>query len=136
MDEASLWGEPGGPADPRFLEAAHRRSTGALRFLDRGTGVDVAAGHLELRRAADPTLLRADRVVLFARLARRILPPRPALIALVLFAFSDDLIYYSSELKPYSLDLAVGLAISLAAFDALGKPASGRRRLGIGDPRR
>ena len=55
------------------------------------------------------------------------MPRRPALIALVLFAFSDDLIYYSSELKPYSLDLAIGLAVSLAALDALGKPVSVRR---------
>ena len=54
------------------------------------------------------------------------LPRRAALVALALFAFSDDLIYYSSEMKPYSVDLAVGLAISLAALDALGKPATTR----------
>ena len=41
---------------------------------------------------------------------------RPALIALVLFAFSDDLNYYSSELKPYSMDLACGLAITLMSI--------------------
>ena len=40
-------------------------------------------------------------------------------MALILFAFSDDLVYYSSEMKPYSLDLAVGLALTLAALDAL-----------------
>ncbi len=38
-----------------------------------------------------------------------------------MFAFSDDLIYYSSELKPYTVDLAIGLALSLAAIDALGE---------------
>jgi hypothetical protein len=43
-----------------------------------------------------------------------------------LFAFSDDLIYYSSEMKPYSVDLAIGLAISLAAFDAWSWPGSTR----------
>ena len=46
---------------------------------------------------------------LFDRLAARVLPRRAALVALALFAFSDDLIYYSSEFKPYSLDLAFGL---------------------------
>src|SRR5262249_43768467 len=61
---------------------------------------------------------------LFARLTRRILPRRPALVALVLFAFSDDQIYYASEMKPYSLDLVLGLAITLAALDALEKPVS------------
>ena len=50
------------------------------------------------------------------------LPRRAAVLALVLFAFSDDLIYYSSELKPYSVDLAVGLALSLAVIDALSRP--------------
>jgi hypothetical protein len=68
---------------------------------------------------------------MFSRLARRVLPPRPALVALYLFALSDDLIYYSSELKPYSLDLAVGLAIILAALGALAKPARGRQTVGL-----
>ncbi len=44
----------------------------------------------------------------------------------MLFALSDDLIYYSSEMKPYSVDLAVGLAISLVALGALGNPATVR----------
>jgi hypothetical protein len=63
---------------------------------------------------------------LFARLANRILPRRAALVALVLFAFSDDLIYYSSEFKPYALDLAYGLAISLMTVEAMGAPPSPR----------
>ncbi len=63
---------------------------------------------------------------LFRWLARIVLPQRAALVALVLFAFSDDLIYYSSEFKPYSLDLAVGLAITLGAAAALGRTPSTR----------
>jgi hypothetical protein len=59
---------------------------------------------------------------LFARLVRSVLRRRAALVALGLFAFSDDLIYYSSELKPYSVDLAIALALSLAVIDALGRP--------------
>jgi hypothetical protein len=38
---------------------------------------------------------------------------------LVLFAFSDDLVYYASEMKPYSLDVAIGLAITVAATGAI-----------------
>jgi hypothetical protein len=63
---------------------------------------------------------------LFWRLAPRILPRRPALIALILFALSDDLIYYSSEMKPYSLDAAIGVAITLVASAALGRAPSAR----------
>ncbi len=70
-------------------------------------------------------------LVAFAVLARRIMLRRPALVALALFAFSDDLIYYSSEFKPYSLDLATGLAITLLACDAVAKPATWRRAAGI-----
>ena len=40
--------------------------------------------------------------------------------------FSDDLVYYSSELKPYSCDLALGLAITLAAWRLLDQPLRGR----------
>ncbi len=63
----------------------------------------------------------------FSNLARRILPRRPALLAMALFAFSDDLIYYSSEFKPYSLDLVLGLAITLLTYDAVARPATARR---------
>ena len=63
---------------------------------------------------------------LFSLLAPRILSRRAALVALVLFAFSDDLIYYSSEMKPYSLDLAIGLAVTLAACRVLGRSPSPR----------
>jgi hypothetical protein len=63
---------------------------------------------------------------LFASLARRILSRQAALVALVLFAVSDDLIHYSSEMKPYSVDLAVGLAITLAAALALANAHAAR----------
>ena len=52
---------------------------------------------------------------------------RPALVALVLFAVSDDLTHYSSELKPYSVDLAVALVFNLMAIEALDKPITFRR---------
>jgi hypothetical protein len=55
------------------------------------------------------------------RLAPRLLPRRSALVALTLFALSDDLIYYSSEFKPYSLDLFFGVATTMAAASALGR---------------
>ena len=62
---------------------------------------------------------------LFKSLAFRLLPSAAAMVALALFAFSDDLVYYSSELKPYSCDLALGLAITLAALRLLDQPLRG-----------
>lgn len=48
--------------------------------------------------------------------ADRILSRRAALIALALLAFSDEQIYYSTELKPYGTDLTVALALILATL--------------------
>lgn len=47
---------------------------------------------------------------------RRLMPGRAALAALALLAFSDEQIYFASELKPYGLDLTVGLGLTLAAL--------------------
>lgn len=58
----------------------------------------------------------------FHKLSGRCLSARPALLAIVLFSMSDDLVYYSSELKPYSLDLLSGLAITLGALRFLKIP--------------
>jgi hypothetical protein len=67
-----------------------------------------------------PLVCGVASLFLFDRLARHYLKPTAALIALALFAVSDDLIYYASELKPYSCDVTVALACSLlgAAMDA------------------
>ena len=52
----------------------------------------------------------------FKSLAVRWLSFASALVALALFALSDDLVYYSSELKPYSCDLLASLwALSTSA---------------------
>jgi Dolichyl-phosphate-mannose-protein mannosyltransferase len=59
---------------------------------------------------------------LFKSLSFRLLPSTAAMVALALFAFSDDLVYYSSELKPYSSDLALGLAITFATWRLLERP--------------
>jgi hypothetical protein len=69
---------------------------------------------------------------LFTVLARRLCARPAVLIALVLFALSDDLIYYSSEMKPYTLDLAVGLLLNLGALDALERPITPRRAAALG----
>jgi hypothetical protein len=63
----------------------------------------------------------------FTILAWHILPRLAAVVAIALFALSDDLIYYSSEFKPYSVDLAAGVVITLLAYDALARLATGRR---------
>jgi 4-amino-4-deoxy-L-arabinose transferase-like glycosyltransferase len=52
---------------------------------------------------------------LFYKVARYYLKHNDVLIALGLFAILDPLIYYSSELKPYSSDLALALLIFIVS---------------------
>ncbi len=42
---------------------------------------------------------------------RRLLPAREGLVALLLFALSEPLIYYAGELKPYALDVAAVMGL-------------------------
>ena len=136
MDEASLWGNLAGKPILDFSEPLAGDQLAPLGFLIAQRALMSVLGTSRYASRLLPLACGLISLFLFARLARRILPRRPALIALVLFSFSDDLIYYSSELKPYSLDLAIGLAVSLAAVDALGKPAIGAQGGGAGDPGR
>lgn len=77
-----------------------------------------------------PLLCGLVSLRLFARLAPRLVSPPASLVALALFALSDDLVYYSSELKPYSSDLAISLAVLSASLDLINQPI-GHRRLAV-----
>jgi hypothetical protein len=127
MDEASLWGNLAGKPIFDFSEPLSGNQLAPLGFLSAQRAVMAILGVSTYASRLIPLACGLLSIVLFSRMARRILARRPALIALVLFSFSDDLIYYSSELKPYSLDLAIGLAVSLMALESLGKPISMRR---------
>ncbi|HVN29953.1 MAG TPA: glycosyltransferase family 39 protein, partial [Candidatus Binataceae bacterium] len=61
-------------------------------------------------------------LILFRKLALRCLFREAALIAMLLFAFSTTLIYYASEVKPYSTDVAVAVAVLLAEFATFDSP--------------
>jgi 4-amino-4-deoxy-L-arabinose transferase-like glycosyltransferase len=67
-----------------------------------------------------PLIAAIASLFLFHAVARRFLRPLPALLALVLFATNESLLYYSSEVKPYASDVAVGLLLVLLylRFDA------------------
>ena len=62
----------------------------------------------------------------FREVASRCLSARAALIALTLFTFSSDLIYYSTELKQYSGDVAIGLVCTSAALVASERLSASR----------
>ncbi len=64
-----------------------------------------------------PLLAGVGSLFLFLAVARRLLSPPAVPIALILFALSPFLIYYSSEVKQYSLDVALALGLTWLALE-------------------
>lgn len=81
----------------------------AFLAIEKGAADLLGDGELALR--AFPFAASLAALVLFRDVAGRLLPPPAALLALVLFATNDVLLYQSAELKQYSSDVAVALAL-------------------------
>ncbi|MEZ4218083.1 MAG: hypothetical protein R3E88_16475 [Myxococcota bacterium] len=92
-------------------------------WLERALLVALGPGELVLR--ALPLAASLAAIPAFAALARRALAPRDARIALFLFATCEPLVFYASELKPYALDVLVGIALLALSLDALRARARG-----------
>jgi Dolichyl-phosphate-mannose-protein mannosyltransferase len=78
-----------------------------------------------------PFVLGILSLFLFHAVARRLLKPVAVPIAVGLFAFSGPLVYFSSEVKHYSTDVAAILALVLAAIHTLERRPSTARLLGL-----
>jgi hypothetical protein len=72
----------------------------------------LAIGDAEWALRLPILLLGCVSLVLFAVLARRTLPARPAAIAVGLFAVSDRLIWHATEVKPYAIDALVAVLVA------------------------
>jgi hypothetical protein len=131
LDESSLWGNLAGKRIFDFSGPLAGDQLAPIGFMISERALMSIIGTSRYACRLIPLCCGIGSLFLFERLAQRVLSPRPALLALALFAFSDDLIYYSNELKPYSTDLAVGLAISLAAVSVGAELPSWRRCLGL-----
>ena len=70
-------------------------------------------------------------VVLFAALARRVLPPWTAVFASAIFALLPLLISWSASVKQYSTDVAVSIAVTLAALRLVAPQVEARARYRI-----
>jgi 4-amino-4-deoxy-L-arabinose transferase-like glycosyltransferase len=76
-----------------------------------------------------PLVCGISSILLFKRVVRALLGRSAALIALALFSLSDGLIYYSSEVKQYSADVAITLLIALGGLDLTSRRPSRRRAI-------
>jgi hypothetical protein len=71
-----------------------------------------------------PLICGVGSLFLFLAVARRVLESNAVWVALALFALSEDLIYYSSEVKQYMTDVAAGLVCLLAGLMLYRSPAT------------
>ncbi len=73
-------------------------------------------GNNEIALRLFPFLCAIVSIFLFYYLCRKILDRPARWLALAIFVFSEPLIYYSAELKPYSTDLMFALIFFIAYF--------------------
>jgi hypothetical protein len=93
-----------------------------LLFLWGELAVYRLLGGAELALRLLPFLAGLGTLILFWRLARMTLPPLARLLAVGIFAVSYYPARHSCEIKPYSLDLLVSLALLIAALAWLRRP--------------
>jgi hypothetical protein len=129
----SLWADEAMLA----LNIVNRNFGGMFQPLDYDQGAPIGfllvekvfnsiLGKNELALRLLPLLVGLISLLLFYLLLKRITSGVSLVIALALFAFNPRLIYYSSEVKQYILDVAVTIALLLLAAPVLN--ISPRRR--------
>jgi hypothetical protein len=126
MDEGSLLGNI---VDVGVFDFSHHLAGDQLApflFLVIQRVIAIVFGDSGYAMRFVPLLGGLASLWLFKALVTRRLSRPSALVALVLFSFSDDLIYYSSELKQYATDLAFGLVVVLVSSGLLARRSETR----------
>jgi Dolichyl-phosphate-mannose-protein mannosyltransferase len=114
VQDRSLWGDEGALA----LNLIGKSAAGLTHQLNYVQGAPTGfllAEHLDVRLFGQtelslrlfPLVSGIVALILFAVIARRVTTPGGAAVAVLLFATSDLLVYYSSEVKQYSTDVLV-----------------------------
>jgi len=111
LDEVRLWGNLINVSPFDYDKPLDGDQLAPIGFLFIERLLAMGFGNWTLAMRAVPLVAGLAALTLFARTAQKLLPRRQALLALALFAFSDDMIYYSDELKPYSVDAAVAVVL-------------------------
>jgi hypothetical protein len=80
-------------------------------FLLGQKGVIATLGDSELALRVIPLISSLAALVVFALIARRLLEPVAAVLAVSLMVFGEPFLYQASEAKPYSSDVLVALSL-------------------------
>ncbi len=95
-----------------------------LGFLMLEKGVISFLGTSEMALRLIPFLAGIVSLFLFTLVAKRFLTPMAVPVAVGMFAISGPLIYYSCEIKQYSTDVSIVLALLLIADSLITSPNS------------
>jgi hypothetical protein len=98
--------------------------------LERFVGTHLGFGESALRLI--PFLAGIGAIYLFYKVAQRTLLPTTISIALGLIAVCPHLIYYASEVKQYSTDVLVSIALYLVILNFVSRPTSSHTALALG----
>ncbi len=122
-DEAELSLNILGRTFAELLRPLDRVQGAPLGFLwaEKAAATLLGPGEMSLRLV--PLLASLAALPLFVLVARRLLDPVAAVVAIGLFAISERPIYYGAETKQYSSDLAIGLAILAMALGRRARPS-------------
>jgi hypothetical protein len=129
MDELALAGNIHQMSAGRIFGPLRATQLAPPGFLALETLACAAFGPSRLALRLVPLLGGVAALVLFWRVSRAVLRPPAALIAVALFAVSDDLIAYSAELKQYETDVALGLVCTWMGLSLARRPATTARWL-------
>jgi len=116
---------------PGLLDPLDYSQVAPPGFLWLELGARRLLGFTEPALRLVPLLAGLAAVLLFWRLARKLLGRRSALLAIAVLAASFYPARYAVEVKPYSIDLLVATALLLTAWSIREQPHSVRRWLGF-----
>ncbi len=136
LADRSLWGDEGALAlniierSPReLLDSLDFRQGAPTGFLLVEKLSSALFGEQELALRLFPLAGGVGALVVLALLTRRMLRPEAALLAVALAVFSEPLVYFSSEVKQYGIDVFV---VVLLLYGAVAISWGTIGRLGVG----
>jgi uncharacterized membrane protein len=121
VDEAALVLNIRSHTAPQLLGTLDYDQAAPPLFMLAERALLKAFGGSEFSLRLLPLVCGVAAVVLFALLARRVLPAPWDAIAVALLALADRLIWHATEVKPYGTDLFVAVLLTLVAIG----PSSG-----------
>ena len=126
FDEQSLWGNISERPVHEFTSSLTSDQLAPFGFLIAERAMVELFGASRFVGRLIPLVCGLASLLLFLPIAQKVVSRRAALIGLALFALSDDLIFFSSELKQYSMELAVAMLLSLGTLHAIAWPRPNR----------